>query len=110
MFITCVLTGCSSLCFIAFASILADPDALPLNPPYLNISAADKTYLLVLSGAVMGLLPLLQAHSFFGVGIVTVTVALMEVRPSVLVRSAGLLGSSPAHLPHACGLLLCAYA
>ena len=43
------------------------------------MSAKDRTRLLALSGLTFGLLPLLQAHSFFGVGIITVVVALMEV-------------------------------
>jgi hypothetical protein len=50
-----------------------------LNAEFLNVSAKDRTRLLALSGLTFGLLPLLQAHSFFGVGIITVVVALMEV-------------------------------
>ena len=57
----------------------ATGDGFPLNASFLNVSAADKTYLMIVAGCVMGLLPLLQAHSFFGVGIVTVTVALVDV-------------------------------
>jgi hypothetical protein len=56
-----------------------DTAQFPLNPAFLNLTPADKKYLLIVSGFTMGLLPLLQAHSFFGVGIVTVVVALMEV-------------------------------
>ena len=51
----------------------------PLDANYMTINASDRTRLLIYSGCTMGLLPLLQAHSFFGAGIITVTVALMEV-------------------------------
>jgi hypothetical protein len=44
------------------------------------VSPSGKLRLLGMSGLVMGLLPLLQAHSFFGVGIITVVVAVLEVR------------------------------
>jgi hypothetical protein len=77
-------------------SLGGDISTMALNASYIRIDDANRRKLLVTAGCVMGLLPLLQAHSFFGVGILTVVVALMDV--SALHRRS--VGSAFAHRTH----------
>jgi hypothetical protein len=52
---------------------------IPLDATFIKLTVKDRFRLSIVAGCVIGMLPLLQAHSFFGVGVVVLVAALMEV-------------------------------